>query len=147
MRALIQRVSSASVTVAGDVAGEIGAGFLVLVCAMQGDTAAEADWLARKVVNLRIFEDDEGRMNRSLLEVGGAALIVSQFTLAAETRRNRPGFSRAAAPEYGRRLYEQFSAAVAGHGVAVGNGVFGADMQVALVNDGPVTIWLDTAAR
>jgi len=127
--------------------GEIGAGFLVLVCAMQGDTGAEADWLARKVVNLRIFEDDEGRMNRSLLEVGGAALIVSQFTLAAETRGNRPGFSRAAAPEDGRRLYEQFSTAVASRGVAVGNGVFGADMQVALVNDGPVTIWLDTAAR
>ena len=147
MRALIQRVSSASVVVEGRMTGEIGAGFLVLVCAMHEDTAAEADWLARKVVNLRFFEDDEGRMNRSLLEVGGAALIVSQFTLAAETRRNRPGFSRAAAPEHGRRLYEQFSAAVAGHGVAVGNGVFGADMQVALVNDGPVTIWLDTAAR
>jgi D-tyrosyl-tRNA(Tyr) deacylase len=147
MRALIQRVSSASVMVEGRMTGEIGAGFLVLVCAMQGDTGAEADWLARKVVNLRIFEDDEGRMNRSLLEVGGAALIVSQFTLAAETRGNRPGFSRAAAPEDGRRLYEQFSASVAGHGVAVGNGVFGADMQVALVNDGPVTIWLDTAAR
>lgn len=145
MRALIQRVSSASVTVDGETAGEIGPGLLVLVCAMQGDTEKESDRLARKVVNLRIFRDDEGRMNRSLADTGGAALVVSQFTLAAETRGNRPGFSTAAAPDEGRRLYHHFSAAVAGHGVSVANGVFGADMKVALVNDGPVTIWLDTA--
>ena len=144
MRALIQRVASAAVTVEGEVAGEIGPGLLVLVCAMQGDAESQAEWLARKVVNLRIFRDENGRMNRSLLDAGGAALVVSQFTLAAETKGNRPGFSTAAAPEDGRRLYEHFSALVASHGVSVANGVFGADMQVALVNDGPVTIWLDT---
>lgn len=144
MRALVQRVSEASVTVDGEKVGEIGAGLLVLVCAMQGDTEAQSEWLARKVVNLRIFRDEQDRMNRSLLDVGGSALIVSQFTLAAETRGNRPGFSTAAAPDDGKRLYEHFSAAVAVHGVPVANGVFGADMKVALVNDGPVTIWLDS---
>ena len=145
MRALIQRVARASVTVAGETVGEIGPGLLVFVCAMQGDTDEASEWLARKVVNLRVFKDDEGRMNRSLLDVGGAALVVSQFTLAAETKGNRPGFSTAAAPQDGRRLYEHFTAAIAAHGIAVANGVFGADMQVDLVNDGPVTIWLDTA--
>jgi len=147
MRALIQRVSSASVAVDGKVAGEIGPGLMVLVCAMQGDTEKECEWLARKVVNLRIFRDEEGRMNRSVIDRGGAALVVSQFTLAAETKGNRPGFSSAAPPEDGRRLYEHFSAQVASHGVSVANGVFGADMKVALVNDGPVTIWLDTEQR
>ncbi|MCV0395782.1 MAG: D-tyrosyl-tRNA(Tyr) deacylase [Rhizobiaceae bacterium] len=142
MRALIQRVSSASVTVDGRTVGAIGPGLLVLVCAMQGDDEKEAERLARKVVNLRIFRDDDGRMNRALTDTGGAALIVSQFTLAAETRGNRPGFSAAAPPDEGKRLYEHFSRAVAGHGVTVANGVFGAEMQVALVNDGPVTIWL-----
>ena len=144
MRALVQRVSSASVTVGGTITGEIGQGLLVLVCAMQGDTEKESEWLAQKVVKLRIFRDDEGRMNRSLLDAGGAALVVSQFTLAAETKGNRPGFSTAAAPDEGKRLYEHFSAQVAAQGVTVANGIFGADMQVALVNDGPVTIWLDT---
>jgi len=146
MRALVQRVSSASVTVDGTITGEIGPGLLVLVCAMQGDGEKQSEWLARKVVNLRIFKDEAGRMNRSLLDAGGAALVVSQFTLAAETKGNRPGFSTAAAPDDGRRLYEHFSGQVAAHGVAVANGIFGADMQVALVNDGPVTIWLDTEA-
>lgn len=144
MRALVQRVLSASVTVDGTIAGEIGPGLLVLVCAMQGDTEKESEWLAQKVVKLRIFRDDEGRMNRSLLDAGGAAMVVSQFTLAAETKGNRPGFSTAAAPDEGKRLYEHFSAQVAAQGVTVANGIFGADMQVALVNDGPVTIWLDT---
>lgn len=147
MRALIQRVSSASVTVDGSVTGEIGHGLLVLVCAMQGDSEKQSEWLARKAVNLRIFKDDEGRMNRSLIDTGGAALVVSQFTLAAETKGNRPGFSTAAAPQDGQRLYEHFSAQVASHGVTVANGIFGADMKVALVNDGPVTIWLDTEAK
>jgi len=145
MRALVQRVSEASVTVDGKTTGAIGHGLLVLVCAMRGDTEAQSAWLARKVVNLRIFKDAEGRMNRSLLDTGGAALVVSQFTLAAETKGNRPGFSTAAAPEEGQRLYAHFSDAVRGHGVTVANGVFGADMKVALVNDGPVTIWLDSA--
>ena len=145
MRALVQRVSSASVTVDGATVGEIGPGLLVLVCAMVGDAEQESAWLARKVANLRIFKDDRGRMNRSLVDTGGAALVVSQFTLAAETKGNRPGFSTAAAPDEGRRLYEHFSAALAGHGVPLANGIFGADMKVALVNDGPVTIWLDSA--
>ncbi|WP_043623881.1 D-aminoacyl-tRNA deacylase [Ensifer sp. ZNC0028] len=146
MRALVQRVSSARVTVDGTVTGEIANGLLVLACAMKGDTAKESEWLARKIVNLRIFRDDQDRMNRSLVDVGGSALIVSQFTLAAETKGNRPGFSTAAPPEEGKRLYEHFSAQVSTLGVAVANGVFGADMRVELVNDGPVTIWLDTAA-
>jgi D-aminoacyl-tRNA deacylase len=145
MRALVQRVSSASVTVSGDTVGQIGPGLLVLVCAMRDDTEKNAEWLARKVADLRIFRDDAGRMNRSLVDTKGSALVVSQFTLAAETKGNRPGFSSAAPPEDGRRLYEHFSAALAAHGVAVANGVFGAEMKVALVNDGPVTIWLDTA--
>jgi D-aminoacyl-tRNA deacylase len=147
MRALVQRVSSASVTVEAEMTGQIETGLLVLVCAMQGDTEKESDWLARKVVNLRIFRDDAGRMNRSLLDVGGAALVVSQFTLAAETKGNRPGFSTAAPPAEGQRLYEDFSGRMRALGIPVENGIFGADMKVALVNDGPVTIWLDTQIR
>ncbi len=147
MRALIQRAAGASVTVDGEITGEIGEGLVVLVCAMRGDGDDQARWLARKTVALRIFRDDQGRMNRSLLDVGGAALIVSQFTLAAETKGNRPGFSTAAAPDDGKRLYELFSAEITAQGVTVATGVFGADMKVALVNDGPVTIWLDTEVR
>lgn len=147
MRALVQRVREASVTVDGALTGEIGEGLLVLVCAMKGDTEAQSQWLARKIVNLRVFRDDEGRMNRSLMDIGGAALVVSQFTLAAETKGNRPGFSTAAAPDEGERLYEHFSREVASHGVPVGTGIFGADMKVALVNDGPVTIWLDSETK
>ena len=146
MRALIQRVSSARVTVAGRLTGEIGPGLLILVCAMQGDTEAEADRLAAKIVKLRIFRDAEDKMNLSLKETGGAALVVSQFTLAADTARgNRPGFSAAAAPEAGERLYRHFSGRLRDEGVVVETGEFGADMDVALVNQGPVTIWLDTA--
>ena len=144
MRALVQRVLSASVTVDNEIAGQIGPGLLVLVCAMQDDTDEITGWLAQKVAKLRIFQDDDGKMNRSLLDIGGAALVVSQFTLAADTKGNRPGFSRAAPPERGRNLYEKFSVALAASGVPVANGIFGADMKVALVNDGPVTIWLDT---
>ena len=145
MRALIQRVESASVTVDGAIADQIGPGLLVLVCAMDGDADDTAPWLAQKIAKLRIFADDQGKMNRSLLDTGGAALVVSQFTLAADTKGNRPGFSRAAPPDRGRALYELFSAALAATGVPIANGIFGADMKVALVNDGPVTIWLDTA--
>lgn len=144
MRALVQRVQSASVTVDSEITGQIGAGLLVLVCAMQNDTDASAAWLAQKIAKLRIFEDETGKMNRSLLDIAGSALVVSQFTLAADTKGNRPGFSRAAPPERGRDLYEKFSAALAVTGVPIANGIFGADMKVALVNDGPVTIWLDT---
>lgn len=146
MRALIQRVSSAAVRVDGETAGEIGRGLLVLVCAMQGDSEEKADWLARKATKLRIFPDDAGRMNLSLRDIAGSALVVSQFTLAADTRGNRPGFSAAAAPGDGKRLYERFSATLRAEGIEVANGIFGADMQVSLTNDGPVTIWLDTEA-
>lgn len=147
MRALIQRTTGAEVAIDGAVVGRIGAGLVVLVCAMRDDAEADADWLARKTVALRIFRDEAGRMNRSLLDTGGAALVVSQFTLAAETRGNRPGFSTAAAPDEGSRLTERFIAAVAAQGVVVATGRFGADMAVTLVNDGPVTIWLDSRAR
>lgn len=145
MRAVLQRVSRASVTVGGAVTGQIGPGLLILICAMQGDTEAEADKLAAKIVKLRIFKDEAGKMNRSLKDIGGAALVVSQFTLAADLRGNRPGFSTAAAPDEGKRLYEHFSARIAAEGVPVQNGIFGADMDVSLSNDGPVTIWMDTA--
>ncbi|MEX0347283.1 MAG: D-aminoacyl-tRNA deacylase [Rhizobiaceae bacterium] len=147
MRALIQRVSKASVTVDGDTTGQIGPGLLVLVCAMRADSDAQSEWLARKTANLRIFKDEDGRMNRSLIDTGGSALVVSQFTLAAETKGNRPGFSTAAAPDEGNRLYQHFSDQLRGHGVPVENGVFGADMKIDLVNDGPVTIWIDTEAK
>ena len=147
MRALIQRVSEASVTVDGEGLGEIGAGLLILICAMQGDTEAQADKLAAKIAKLRIFKDDEGRMNRSVADIGGSALVVSQFTLAADTSRgNRPGFSTAAAPEIGERLYLALADELSALGNEVATGRFGADMAVTLTNDGPVTIWLDTEA-
>ena len=148
MRALVQRVTQASVSVDGDVIGRTGPGLMILVCAMQGDQDAAADKLAARAAKLRIFRDDEGRMNRSLLDTGGSALVVSQFTLAADTRTgNRPGFSSAAAPEDGRRLYERFAESLRDLGVHVETGSFGADMAVSLVNDGPVTIWLDSTDR
>lgn len=144
MRALIQRVSEARVDIDSETVGSIGPGMLVLVCAMEGDSEAQAVQLARKTVNLRIFRDDDGRLNRSLLDAGGAALIVSQFTLAADTSRgNRPGFSAAAAPADGEALYERFCDLVREHGVTVATDTFGADMAVSLTNDGPVTIWLE----
>lgn len=146
MRALVQRVSEASVRVDGAVIGEIGAGLLILVCAMEGDTDDAPQKLATKIAKLRIFRDDQDRMNRSLLDTGGAALVVSQFTLAGDTSRgNRPGFSTAARPEDGERLYIAFADALRAHGITVATGQFGADMKVALINDGPVTIWMDTA--
>lgn len=124
--------------------GEIGAGLLILICAMQGDGVTEADKLASKIGKLRIFKDDAGKMNLSIKDVGGAALVVSQFTLAADLRGNRPGFSYAAAPDEGKRLYEYFSGRIVAEGISVANGIFGADMDVSLNNDGPVTIWMDT---
>jgi len=144
MRALVQRVSEAAVRVDGAVIGEIGPGLLVLVCAMQGDGEANADKLAAKVARLRIFQDDAGKMNRALVDTGGGALVVSQFTLAADTSRgNRPGFSTAADPAEGERLYEYFANRLRAEGLAVAQGEFGADMKVSLVNDGPVTIWME----
>lgn len=144
MRALLQRVTDASVSVDGSVIGEIGPGLLVLICAMQGDDTTKSVTLAAKISKLRIFPDDAGKMNRSLVDIGGSALIVSQFTLAADTSRgNRPGFSAAAAPADGRVLYEQFIKDISALGIPTATGEFGADMQVSLTNDGPVTIWLD----
>jgi D-aminoacyl-tRNA deacylase len=145
MRALIQRVSEASVTVEGQVVGRIGPGLLILVCAMPDDDEDRAAALAAKIAKLRVFRDDAGKMNRALPDAGNAALVVSQFTLAADTTRgNRPGFSGAAAPENGQALYEHFANHLASLGIVVPRGVFGAEMQVALVNDGPVTIWLES---
>jgi D-tyrosyl-tRNA(Tyr) deacylase len=148
MRALIQRVRHAKVEVEGRITGEIGPGLLILICAMQGDGETEAEKLAARVAKLRIFRDEADKMNRSVSDIGGACLVVSQFTLAADTSRgNRPGFSTAAPPDTGNRLYEHFSAALRGLGLPVENGEFGADMAVSLLNDGPVTIWIDTADR
>ena len=145
MKALLQRVTRASVTVDGQIVGQIGPGLLILICAMPNDTEAEADKLSTKIAKLRIFKDEAGKMNLSLRDMGGQALIVSQFTLAAGLRGNRPGFSYAAPPDLAKQLYESFSAKVAALGINVQNGIFGADMDVALNNDGPVTIWMDTA--
>lgn len=144
MRAVVQRVTSASVRVDGAVLGEVASGFLILVCAMAGDTEAQAAKLAAKVAKLRVFKDTQGKMNLSVRDIGGGALVVSQFTLAADLRGNRPGFSTAAPPELGEKLYRHFSACLAAEGVPVANGQFGAEMAVSLTNDGPVTIWMDT---
>jgi D-tyrosyl-tRNA(Tyr) deacylase len=149
MRAVVQRVRGARVEVEGRVTGAIGRGFLVLVCAMAGDTEKEADKLARKISALRIFRDEAGKMNLPLSAVQGSVLAVSQFTLAAQGMEsgNRPGFSRAAPPDLGQRLYDHFCAVLRAEGLAVETGIFAADMQVDLVNDGPVTILFDTAAK
>ena len=144
MRALIQRVSEASVSVNETIIGAIGEGVLILVCAMQGDDDTQAEKLAQKISKLRIFKDEDGRMNRSLTDIGGAALIVSQFTLAADTTRgNRPGFSGAASPKDGQRLYNYFCDQMRLLNIPVETGEFGADMNVSLTNQGPVTIWID----
>ena len=144
MRAVCQRVSEARVTVDGVVAGEIGPGLLVLLGVARDDSPAEADRLAVKLAQLRVFEDEDGKFDRSVLDVGGAVLVVSQFTLMADTRKgNRPSFGKAAPPEQATALYERLCARLADEGVPVERGVFGARMAVALVNDGPVTIVLD----
>jgi len=144
LRALVQRVSEASVSVDGEVVGRCGPGLLVLACAMQGDTDTLPAKMAAKIAKLRIFRDEAGRMNRSLLDTGGSALVVSQFTLAGDTRTgNRPGFSTAAAPEIGERLYLALAEELRALDVPVETGRFGADMKVALVNEGPVTIPLE----
>ncbi|PXX44707.1 MULTISPECIES: D-aminoacyl-tRNA deacylase [Aquitalea] len=146
MRVVVQRVSAASVTVAGEVCGQIGPGLLLLVGVEEVDGQQDIDWLVRKISQLRIFNDDAGVMNLSLLEQGGEVLAVSQFTLFASTRKgNRPSYSRAARGDISRPLFEQFVDSLSRVlGRAVPTGVFGADMQVALVNDGPVTILLDS---
>ncbi len=149
MRCVIQRVTGAEVGVAGDVVGRIGRGLMVLVGVEEGDADADADWLAEKVARMRIFADDEGRMNRSVVDVDGGLLVVSQFTLHASTARgNRPGFTRAARPPEAIPLYERFLAALEREAARpVARGVFGADMRVSLVNDGPVTIPIDSRRR
>ena len=144
MRAVVQRVRHAQVHVDGALIGECGPGVMILVCAMQGDTTDNADALVDKIAKLRIFKDDAGKMNRSLLDIEGSALVISQFTLAADTSRgNRPGFSAAAPPDEGETLYEYFAARLTALGVPTQTGQFGADMAVSLVNDGPVTIQIE----
>ncbi len=145
MRAIIQRVTRAHVTVASRVAGEIQTGVLILLGVGRADTSESAEYLAEKIANLRIFADDAGKMNRSLVEIGGSALVVSQFTLYADTRGGRrPSYIQAASPEEANRLYEEFVRRLRSFGVQVETGVFQAHMEVELVNDGPVTILLDS---
>lgn len=145
MRALVQRVAEAEVRVGDEITGAIGEGLLVLVCAMAGDGPQDADQLAARIAKLRIFPDAAGKMNLSLLDNGGAALVVSQFTLAADTRRgNRPSYSAAAPPVEAETLVRRFAAALAEMGIPVQTGRFAADMDVRLVNRGPVTIWIES---
>jgi D-tyrosyl-tRNA(Tyr) deacylase len=148
MRAVVQRVSSASVTVASRVIGEIGHGLLALIGVEKDDGVADVEYIAGKIGDLRVFADAEQHMNRSVHEVGGAVLVVSQFTLAADCRKGRrPSFDTAAPPQIARPLYEQVVRAIAARGLPVATGEFQAMMQVALVNDGPVTILLDSRKR
>ena len=144
MRALIQRVSQASVAIDDKLISEIQNGLLILICAMSDDNELDADRMASKISKMRIFNDENGKMNKSIIDVGGAALIVSQFTLSADTTRgNRPGFSSAASPDKGEELYEYFVKEFQKYVVNSKKGVFGGDMKVSLVNDGPTTIWID----
>lgn len=149
MRAVIQRVTRASVTIGGQIKSAIGPGLLVLVAFEEADTAEDIEWLSGKIVRLRVFYDEQGVMNRSILEAGGELLVVSQFTLFASTKKgNRPSYSRSARPELAVPLYQQFLARLESDaGKAPQTGEFGADMEVSLVNDGPVTIVMDTKAK
>jgi D-tyrosyl-tRNA(Tyr) deacylase len=145
MRALLQRVTSASVTIDEQIVGQIGLGLLVLLGVGKDDSEVQVKTLADKIVHMRIFGDDEGKMNRSLLDIGGEVLVVSQFTLYADIRRGRrPSFTNAAPPSLAEPLVERFKDAIAAYGLSVADGIFGAHMQVELVNDGPVTIWMDS---
>ena len=146
MRALIQRVSKASVSIGDNLISDINQGLLILVCAMADDSDLNVERMAAKISKIRIFSDENGKMNKSILDIGGEALIVSQFTLAADTTRgNRPGFSSAAPPDKGDQLYEYFIKELKKFGIHCKKGVFGGDMKISLVNDGPTTIWLDNA--
>jgi D-tyrosyl-tRNA(Tyr) deacylase len=145
LKLLLQRAAEAAVEIDGACVGRIGQGLLVLVCAEPGDTVDDAAYLARKVALMRIFSDEGGKMNRSVVDIGGAVLAVSQFTLAARWKKgNRPGFSDAAEPALGERLYDAFCDAVRAEGLPVETGRFAAEMKVSLVNDGPITIWMDS---
>ena len=145
MRALLQRVTYASVTVNSEIVGKIESGFLLLLGIGHNDSDTQIKLLTDKIVHLRVFEDDEGKMNRSVLDISGQILVVSQFTLYADVRKGRrPSFIHAAPPALAEPLVERFKEAIAAHNIIVAGGVFGADMKVALINDGPVTIWLDS---
>ena len=145
MRVLIQRVAKASVTVRDKVISKIDQGLLIFVCAMSEDTESQAEVLAKKISNLRIFSDSEGKMNKSIIDIKGQCLVVSQFTLAADTKRgNRPGFSYAANPDKGLELYEYFADFLSSLNIETQKGIFGEDMMVNIENDGPTTIWIDT---
>ena len=145
MRVLIQRVAKASVTVRDKVISKIDQGLLIFVCAMSEDSESQAEVLAKKISNLRIFSDSEGKMNKSIIDIKGQCLVVSQFTLAADTKRgNRPGFSYAAKPDKGLELYEYFADFLSSLNLETQKGVFGEDMMVNIENDGPTTIWIDT---
>ena len=145
MRVLLQRVSEASVAIEGEILSAIGPGLLVLICTEKGDDEADADFFARKIANIRLFADADGKTNLSILDVGGAALVISQFTLAADWRKgNRPGFSAAAGPETAERIYEYLCKQLAAEGVPLKTGRFRSHMAVSLVNDGPMTIWMDS---
>ena len=144
MRALIQRVSQANVKIDGKTISEIKQGLLILVCAMADDTEIKAEQMASKISKIRIFNDENGKMNKSIKDIEGEALVVSQFTLAADTSRgNRPGFSYAAHPDRGEKLYDLFANKLQEIGIRSKKGIFGGDMKVSLVNDGPTTIWMD----
>ncbi len=144
MKLLLQRVKNANVTVEGKIVGKINQGLLIFIGIAKGDTPQQAEYLARKSANLRIFEDEQGKMNLSVKDIGGSALVISQFTLAGDcTQGNRPGFDNAARPEEAKPLYEYFSAQLKSNGVPIENGIFQADMQVSLINDGPVTFILE----
>lgn len=146
MRAVIQRVIESSVRVDGEIIGSVGKGYMILLGVMDGDTEREADVLAGKVARLRIFEDDDGKMNKSIIDVGGEVLCISQFTLCADVKKgNRPSFTPSAPPQEANRLYEYFMKKLADEGISkIEHGSFGADMKVSLINDGPVTICFDT---
>ena len=144
MRSVVTRVKSASVSIDGEVKGAIGQGFLVLLGVGPEDTEATADKLAEKICNVRVFSDEAGKMNRSIDQVGGSFLVISQFTLYADLKKRRPGFSHAAKPDLAEPLYEQFMQELRAKGFAVAHGEFGADMQVESINDGPVTLLFDT---
>ncbi len=146
MRAVIQRVKNANVKIDGAIVGKCGTGYMILFCAVEGDTEQDIDLLARKTANLRVFEDEEGKMNKSILDINGEVLCISQFTLAADTKKgNRPSFINAMEPITADKYYQMYCEALKSNGIkSVETGEFGADMQVSLVNDGPVTIILDT---
>ena len=145
MRAVVQRVKNASVSISDKIVGECGFGALILVCAIKGDTVSQVEKLANKISKIRIYQDENQKMHHSLMDINGSALVISQFTLAADLKRgNRPGFSEAAEPEKAKHLYNHFVSCLEQSGISTQTGEFGSDMEVSLINDGPVTICLDT---